>query len=122
MPTEDMPDGPPRPSDWPEAIATVLSCKYDARVGRAIAFGLPSRRHFRVTYNYWAGGELRQGECFTEKAHPTGTLFPIRYDPNLPHRSRNAKATPPRPPLLGFALLGLLLVAVAWLVAFRGCF
>lgn len=112
----------PTQPDWPEAIATVLTCRYDARVGRAIAFGLPSTRRFRITYNYWANGELHEGQCFSDKAHPQGTLFPIRYDPNLPHRSRGANApTAPRPLWIAFAFAGVLVAASAWLLALRSC-
>ena len=73
--------------DWPEALATVLTCTYSARAGRAIAFGLPSSRHFHITYNYFAEGELHTGDFFSEKAIPQGSLFPIRYHPDEPHRN-----------------------------------
>ena len=40
---------------WPEAIATVTACKYEAGAGRALAFGIPTTRHFRIAYNYFVG-------------------------------------------------------------------
>lgn len=72
--------------DWPEAIATVISCRYNARVGRAIAFGLPSSKHFQIEFNYWAEGAVHTGELFLERALPQGSLFAIRYDPEDPQR------------------------------------
>lgn len=74
------------PGDWPEAMATVTSCRYSARAGRAIAFGLPSRRHFEIQFNFWAEGSLRSGAFWAEKAMPAGTLFPLQYDPDDPER------------------------------------
>lgn len=111
------------PSDWPEALATVLQCKYETRAGRAIAFGLPTNKHFRITYNYWAGGELHDGECFTEKALPVGTLFPIRYNPRLPQRSRHGTSAPARGglPLLPIAVAAAAFVWLVWMLALRGC-
>ena len=35
-------------------MATVTACKYESGAGRALAFGLPTTRHFRITFNYWA--------------------------------------------------------------------
>ena len=109
-------------SNWPEALATVLECRYDVRAGRALAFGLTSKKHFRITYNYWAGDALQTGECFSEKAIPQGNLFPIRYDPDAPHRNHNpTDGTPTRLPILALGLAGslvLLLLFLLWLHAF----
>lgn len=109
--------------DWPEAMATVLSCTYSARVGRAVAFGLPSGKHFRITYNYWAGGALHEGEFFSEKAMPQGSLFPIRYDPELPSRNQHGggPATPTRAALLTVGVVGSVVLSLAWLLVLRGC-
>lgn len=90
-------------AEWPEAIATVTSCTYSARAGRAIAFGLPSSKHFRIAYQYWADGDFQTGELFSEKPIPQGSLFPIRYDPEAPHRSSGAHET--ESPRTRYALL-----------------
>ena len=112
----------PEPIDWPEALATVLSCTYTARAGRAIAFGLPSNKHFHITYNYFAEGELHTGELFSEKPHPQGSLFPIRYDPNLPQAHRQAGDAPStRVPLLGVGVAGSIVLSIAWLLFLHGC-
>ncbi len=87
-----------------------------------MAFGLPSSRHFHIMYNYWVDGELQRGECFTEKALPVGTLFPIRYDPELPHRSNLATQGASRPrPLVAVALAGGALSTLALLALLHGC-
>ncbi len=70
---------------WPTAMATVAECHYDVRAGRAIAFGLPSGKNFRIRYNYNADGQLHTGEFYSATAIPQNTLFPIRYDPAATH-------------------------------------
>ena len=87
----------PRP-DWPEALATVTECHYDAGAGRAMAFGLPTGKHFRITYNYWAPNtdgkeELHTGEFSSPFAMPQGRLFAVNYNPAAPrqHKSLNPK-------------------------------
>jgi len=71
-------------TDWSEAMETVTSCKYEFGAGRALAFGIPTDKHFRITFNYWANDELLTGEFATEKAIPQDTMFPIRYNPDDP--------------------------------------
>ena len=109
-------------TDWPEAIAEVTACRYDVRAGRALAFGLTSKKHFRISYNYRVGDELHTGECFSENARPQGSLFPIHYDPDLPHVNRSTIAgTSQRVPLLVFGLVGSVVLSLAWLLVLRGC-
>lgn len=115
-------------SDWPEAMATVLSCHYETRAGRALAFGLPSSRRFHITYNYWAQGELQEADCYSAKAVPQGSLFPIRYDPETPlqHHHAFSETSPPGTrirtlPLLAIGVCGSVVLSLAWLLLMRGC-
>ena len=119
----------PQAPPWPEAMATVTACHYDAGAGRAMAFGIPTRRHFQITFNYWVTNsdgtaQLQTGEFSSEKAMPQGTIFPIHYNPDAPHETRTAGADPltsgPNP-VLAIALIGSALLALAWLVILRGC-
>ena len=114
---------------WPEAIATVTACKYDAGAGRALAFGIPTTRHFRIAYNYFAPNadgidELHTGEFTSAKPVPQSTLFPIRYNPDAPHQNSHATANSPqtsRVPLLTFGIVGSLILSLIWLAILRGC-
>lgn len=107
---------------WPEAMAEVTECRYDLRAGRALAFGLTSKQHFRIRYNYLVEDALHTGECYSETAIPQGSLFPIHYDPALPHRNRQGtEGAPPRVPLLAVGLLGSVLLSLLWMLVLRGC-
>jgi hypothetical protein len=109
-------------STWPEALATVISCKYDFGAGRALV-GIPTNRHFRITYNYFADGELHTGEFASEKAIPQGKLFPIRYNPEAPHdhTHTNAPTPAPRSTILLVGIIGSLILSLAWFAVLRGC-
>jgi hypothetical protein len=109
-------------------MATVTACRYESGAGRALAFGLPTTRHFRVTFNYWAPNadnidELHTGELTSEKAMPVGTLFHIHYNPDAPHENTHSTATPAttRNPLLVIGVLGSVVLSLAWLLILRGC-
>ena len=108
--------------DWPEAIATVTSCRYDAGAGRAMAFGLPTSKHFHITYNYWAGGELRTGEFDSAKPVPQSTLFPIRYNPESPRENTHSVSVPlTRSPLIAVGIIGSIVLSLIWFAMLRGC-
>ena len=108
-------------AEWPEAMAEVTECHYDMRAGRALAFGLSSKKHFRLTYSYRVGEELHTGECFSEIARPQGSLFAIRYDPDLPHVHRSGDGAPRRLPLLAIGVAGSIVLSLVWLLVLRGC-
>jgi hypothetical protein len=111
---------------WPEAIATVLECRYDMRAGRALAFGVPSGKHFRIRYNYFADGALHEGQLYSAAAMPQNTLFPVRYNPELPHEHSHeqaAVATLPSPEraMLIVGVIGSVVLSLAWFGVLRGC-
>lgn len=116
-------------SNWPEALAVVTACKYDFGSGRALAFGLPTSRHYRIAYNYNAPNdqgdeEIHTGEFTSAKPIPQGTLFPIRYNPNVPQQNSHNTAIAfqkARSPILAIGLLGSLILSLAWFVLLRSC-
>jgi hypothetical protein len=119
----------PEQANWPEALATVTACKYDFGAGRALAFGIPTSKHYRIAYNYNAPNEqgdeeLHTGQFPSAKPIPQGTLFPIRYNPNAPHQnSHDAHTAPqnPRAPLLIIGILGSIILSLAWFALLRSC-
>jgi hypothetical protein len=110
-------------SAWPEVLATVTQCKYDSGAGRALAFGLPTSKHFLIRYNYFADGELHSGAFTSARPIPQCHLFPIRYDPAAPHRHRPAASTASshRNPVLILGIAGSFLLSLLWLVIVRSC-
>lgn len=109
-------------------MATVTACKYEFGASRALAFGAPTNKHFRITYNYWAPNadgtpELHTGELTSAKAMPQGTLFPIHYNPDTPHETTHTNAAPAltRTPLLAIGIIGSVILSLAWLLIIRGC-
>lgn len=110
---------------WPEALATVTACKYEAGAGRALAFGVPTTKHFRISYNYFADDEIHTGEFTSEKPIPQGTLFPIRYNPNAPqqnsHVPHSGASQNPRAATLTIGIIGSIILSLAWFAILRGC-
>ncbi len=110
-------------STWPEAMATVIECRYDFGAGRALAFGAPSRKHFRIRYNYFAEGELHSGELMSAKAMPQDTLFRIRYNPDDAHEHTHEHSTPPTPrrAQISIGIVGSVVLSLVWLFVLRSC-
>jgi hypothetical protein len=103
-------------------MATVTACKYEFGAGRALAFGVPSDKHFLITFNYWANDELHTGDFHSEKAIPQGTLFPITYNPEAPHEhSQSSPASITRSPLIAIGIIGSIILSTAWFLVLRGC-
>ena len=111
-------------AQWPEALATVTACKYEFGAGRALAFGIPTSKHFRISYNYFADDELHPGQFTSAKAIPQGHLFPIRYNPSAPHQSSHNVASPPQSTgglMLVVGILGSIILSLVWFAVLRGC-
>ena len=109
---------------WPEALATVTECKYDFGAGRALAFGIPLSKHFRISYNYFANDELHTGQFSSATPIPQGHLFPIRYNPDAPHLNSHDAASEPgstRGPILVIGIVGSIILSLAWFAVLRGC-
>jgi hypothetical protein len=108
---------------WPEALATVIACKYEFGAGRALSFGIPTSKHFRISYNYFADGAIHTGEFNAAKAIPQGHLFPIRYNPDAPHQNSHDASTAAisRSPVLVVGIIGSIVLSLAWFAVLRGC-
>ena len=103
-------------------MATVTTCTYQMGAGRALAFGLPTSRHFHIAFNYFVEGEIYTGAFSSAKAIPQGTLFPIAYNPDAPHENEKSGALPTsRSPILAVGIVGSVILSLAWLVLLRSC-
>jgi hypothetical protein len=108
-------------------MATVTACKYEFGAGRALAFGAPTTKHFRITFNYWAPDpagtpQLHTADFASPTAIPQGTLFPIRYNPDAPHENTHSASQPlTRTPLVAIGIVGSVVLSLIWLLILRGC-
>jgi hypothetical protein len=103
-------------------MATVTACKYEFGAGRALAFGVPTTKHFLISFNYWANGEIHTGEYTSKTAVPQGTLFPLHYNPEAPHEHSKSGSVPlARNPVIAIGIIGSIILSFAWLAILRGC-
>ena len=112
----------PETAPWPEVLANVTACEYDARAGRTLAFGLSSSKRFRISYNYWADGELHTGQLYSAVALPQGHLFPLTYNPEGPREhSTPGSTSASRAPLFAIGIAGSVVLSLIWLAILHGC-
>lgn len=103
-------------------MATVTECHYEFGAGRALAFGVPRSKQFRIRFQYWVDGTEHTGEYWSETAVARGTLFPVRYDPEAPHHNDKAATLPTlRGVMLVVGVAGSVVLSLVWLVVLRGC-
>ena len=108
---------------WPQAVATVTSCTYQLGAGRALAFGLPTSRHFLIAFNYFVDDNLYTGQFSSSKAIPQSSLFPVRYNPEAPQENSRSdlSAVSTRAPGLVVGIIGSVVLSLAWLALLRSC-
>ena len=46
---------------WLETEARVTSCRYQSGAGQVLAFGIPTSKHFLITFSYNAHGKTYTG-------------------------------------------------------------
>ena len=110
-----------RPS-WLETQAKVTACKYDSGAGKALAFGIPTGKHFRITFTYHAHGETYTDEFTSPTYLEQGATFPIAFNPLAPRQNSKSAATPiPRTPLFAIGIAGPIILSLIWLVFIRSC-
>ena len=107
---------------WLETHATVTACEYDFAAGQALAFGLPTSKHFRITFTYYAHGQTYT-DTFTSPTYlEQGATFPITYNPLAPQQNSKSAAEPiTKTPLFAIGIAGSILLSLIWLAILRGC-
>jgi len=113
------------PANWITTQATVTTCTYQFAGLSSLAFGFNTRQKFRITFDYYAHGQLYSGEFQSPTAIPQNDHFPITYNPLHPAENNRASAPPapisPRRQLLTIGVLGSVLLSFAWLLILRSC-
>ncbi len=111
----------PRPP-WLETTAKVTACKYEFGAGQALTFGIPSDKHFLITFTYYAHGKTYTDEFTSPTYLEQGKTFPINYNPLAPQQNSKSASTPTtKTPLFIIGITGSIIILLIWFVMMRGC-
>jgi hypothetical protein len=111
----------PQPN-WLETQAEVTACKYEFGAGRALAFGIPTDKHFLITFTYYAHGKTYTADFTSPTYLEQGATFTLTYNPLAPQQnSKSASAPLTRTPLFVIGITGSILLSLLWLTLLRGC-
>jgi hypothetical protein len=111
---------------WVATTASVTTCRFQFAGLGNLAFGFSTQKRFRITFDYYAHGQLYSGEFQSDVAIPQNETIPITYNPLEPRQnSRDAASSPPiaagKPPLVAIGIVGSVVLSLAWLAILRGC-
>ncbi|MEO6806148.1 MAG: hypothetical protein ABI286_00555 [Edaphobacter sp.] len=112
--------------NWIATDATVTTCRYQSPGLSILAFGFQTGEKFRITFDYYAHGQLYSGEFQSPTAIPQNEHIPITYNPLHPEqnsRAHSSEASPAttRPPLFAIGIAGSIILSLIWLAILRGC-
>jgi hypothetical protein len=109
---------------WIATEATVTTCRYQSPGLSTLAFGFQTTQKFRITFDYYAHGQLYSGEFQSPIAIPQNERIPITYNPLDPQQNSRAlipNPTATRPPLIAIGIAGSIVLSLLWLAVLRGC-
>lgn len=114
---------PPLPEPpWLETAAHVTDCKYEFGAGRALAFGIPTSKHFLITFTYYAHGKIFTGDFTSSTYLENGETFIITYNPLAPEQNSKSAAIPTtRTALFSVGIAGSVVLSLLWFALMRGC-
>lgn len=111
---------------WVAVEATVTTCRYQSPGLSILAFGFQTGEKFRITFDYYAHGQLYSGEFQSPTAIPQNEHIPITYNPLHPEqnsRTHGPTASPAttRTPIIAIGITGSIILSLLWLAILRGC-
>ena len=107
---------------WLETQAEVIACKYESGAGQALAFGIPTNKHFLITFTYHAHGKTYTDQFPSPTYLEQGETFPVSYNPLTPEQNSKSAVTPAvRTPLFAIGIAGSVILSLIWLVLMRTC-
>jgi hypothetical protein len=107
---------------WLETQARVTACKYEFGAGRALAFGIPTSKHFLITFSYYAHGKTYTDEFTSRTYLEQGKTFPLTYNPLAPEQNSKSAAIPTtKTPLFAIGIAGSVVISLVWFAMMRGC-
>jgi hypothetical protein len=117
-----MTSGAPTDPPWLETEAKVTACKYEFGAGRALAFGIPISKHFRIAFTYYAHGKTYTDNFTSPTYLEQGQTFSVSYNPLNPQQnSKSASSPTTRTPLFTLAIAGSVVLSILFLIWMRGC-
>jgi hypothetical protein len=110
---------------WIATEATVTTCRYQSRGLSILAFGFQTGERFRITFDYYAHGQLYSGELQSPTAIPQNEHISITYNPLDPGQSSLTHGpganTTTRTPIIAIGITGSILFSLIWLAILHGC-
>lgn len=110
--------------DWIGTEATVTSCRFQFARMNTFTLGIQTQSKFRITFDYYAHGQLYSDEFQSPVAIAQNERIPLSYNPLDPQqnsRGRMQSASSGRGSLVGFGIVGSIALSLAWLLVLRGC-
>jgi hypothetical protein len=111
------------PPGWIETEATVTTCRFQFARMNTLTLGIQTGDKYRITFDYYAHGQLYSGEFQSPKAIPQNEKFPLHYNPFNPQendRASNSEA-PGRSSIFLVGVAGSVVLSLVWLAVLRGC-
>ena len=107
---------------WLETTAQVTACKYEFGAGQALAFGIPTSKHFLITFTYYAHGKIFTDKFTSATYLEQGKTFTITYNPLSPQQNSKSAATPTtKTPIFIVGIIGSIVISLIWFAMMRGC-
>jgi hypothetical protein len=107
---------------WLETQARVSACKYEFGAGQALAFGIPTSKHFLITFSYYAHGKTFTDEFRSSTYLEQGKAFTITYNPLAPQQNNKSTSVPTtKTPLFAIGIAGSVIISLIWFAMMRGC-
>lgn len=113
---------PTAKTPWLETQAEVTACKYEFGAGQALAFGVPTSKHFLITFTYYAHGQIFTDHFTSPTYLEQGHTFAISYNPLAPQQNSKSTAEPiAKNPLFAIGIIGSIFLSLLWLAILHGC-
>ena len=107
---------------WLETQAEVVTCKYESGAGQVLAFGIPTSKHFLITFTYYAHAKAYTDQFSSPTYIEQGKTFSISYNPLAPEQNSKCAATSTtKIPLFAIGIIGSIILSLIWLVVMHGC-
>ncbi len=109
---------------WIATEATVTSCRFQFARMNTFTLGFQTGEKFRIAFDYYAHGRLYSDEFQSPVAIPQNERISIAYNPLRPEqnsRTSGSQGSTSRNPLIGFGIVGLIVLSLLWLSVMRSC-